>query len=129
MASRLSRRLIARHTAEQIEAGNEAVLAQVAAHLIETRRTGEADLIVRDIEAALAAKGVVVADVATARQLDKKLAEAIEAFVKTTTSATSVHMRQHVDESLIGGVRVRTPDAEHDATVRRQLTKLQAMKV
>jgi F-type H+-transporting ATPase subunit delta len=85
--------------------------------------------LVRDIESALMQSGVVIADIASARKLTEALQDAIVAYVKHESGAKDVSVRTHIDESLIGGVRIRTPDAEYDASVRRQLTKLQAMKV
>lgn len=129
MATRLSRRALADHAAAQLLAGNTTVMAQLAAYLIETHRTDEVDLLVRDIESALARSGVVIADIASARELTDALKKAVVAYVSKATGAKDVQVRTHVDASLIGGARVRTPDAEYDATVRRQLMKLQAMKV
>lgn len=129
MSMRLSRRQIAQYAADRLQADDAAVLAQLAAHLVETKRTNEVDLIVRDIEDALEQRGIVIADVATARNLDAKLQHSIAQFIKAMTDASSVHIRASTDESLIGGVRVRTPQAEYDASVQRALTKLQAMKV
>lgn len=126
---RLSRRRIARHAAEKLLAGDTAVLSQVAAYLIESRRVNDADLLVRDIETALAEAGVVIADVASAHDLTATLTDAITRYVKQAADAREVHLRTQVDESLIGGIRLRTPDAEYDASVRQQLRKLQAMKV
>ena len=129
MAVRLSRRLVARHAAKQLLAGDTTVLPQIAAYLIESRRVSDVDLLVRDIETALADAGVVITDVTSARDLTATLTDAITRYVKQATDARQIHVRTRVDASLIGGVRVRTPDAEYDATVRQQLMKLQAMKV
>ncbi len=129
MARRLSRRALAGYAAQQLLDGKTAVLQQLAAYLIEVRRTKEVDLLVRDIEHALAASGVVVADIASAREVTATLRTAIVAYITKATSADDVQVRSRIDTSLVGGVRIRTPDAEYDATVRRQLIKLQAMKV
>lgn len=129
MAMSLSRRRIARHVAERLLAGDTTVIKQAAAYLIETRRTQDVALLVRDIESALAAQGVVVTEVVSASELSTSLTAAVTAYVKQATDAKDVQVRTHVDESLIGGVRIQTPDAEYDASVRQQLTKLQAMKV
>lgn len=129
MAQRISRRALAEHVASRLQAGDDTVLQEVAAYLLETRRVRELDLYVREIEAALTQNGVVVADVASAHQLTKKTEQAIVRYLKATYHVDTVEMKQSVDPQLIGGIQVRTPDAEYDATVRRKLTKLQTMKV
>jgi F0F1-type ATP synthase delta subunit len=86
-------------------------------------------LIVRDIEHALAEAGVVLADVAAARELTSTLQKSIVAYITSEQGATEVHLRTSVDETLLGGVRISVPGAERDMTLRRQLTKLQALKV
>jgi F-type H+-transporting ATPase subunit delta len=129
MALRLSRRVIARHIAGRLLKADDTVLAELAAFLIDTRRTGEVELIVRDIEHALAEAGVVLADVAAARELTSTLQKSIVAYITSEQGATEVHLRTSVDETLLGGVRISVPGAERDMTLRRQLTKLQALKV
>ena len=65
---KLSRRKIAAHLADELVAGRP-IAKQLAAYLVETRRTREATLMVRDIESALADRGVLLADVSTSREL------------------------------------------------------------
>ena len=61
MAEKLSRRKIADYAAEQLQAGNNEVLREIAAYLIESKRQSEADLLVRDIELQLANRGDMIA--------------------------------------------------------------------
>ena len=129
MAGRISRRALSEHVAERLLANDKVVIEQLAAHLIETRRTKDIDLYVYDIEYALLQRGVVVADVSAARDLAKGTQAAIAEYLKRSYEADTVELRHVVDEDLIGGVKVRTADAEYDTTVKRKLTKLQKMKV
>lgn len=129
MPSRISRRILAQHVADSLRDGDTNVITQLAAYLIDARRTNEADLIVRDVESALAASGVIIADIISARDLSEELKKAVVSYVTKLADASEVHVRTDIDESLLGGVRVQVPGAEYDGTVRRQLTKLQAMKV
>ena len=79
MATRLSRRKLAEYSADQLLAGKkEAVLQELAAYLIEKKRVSELELIVRDIEAALLARGTAIADVVTARKLTAETQAQIE---------------------------------------------------
>lgn len=129
MTARISRRSLAEYYAGCILAGDDVVVAkQLAAYLIETRRTKELPLIVRDIEDSLAVRGVLVADVVSAYDLDKETEQSISGYLSSLYSS-KVKLRTSVRPDVIGGVRIRTPDAELDATVRRKLMNLQAIKI
>lgn len=126
MQYKLSRRKIAEHVAAVVAEGKpiDGVLQQVAAYLVETRRTREAQLVVRTIEDTLAAKGIVVATVTTARPLDAAMRESIEAML----GAPTIHMREVVDEAIIGGVLVEAPGKKFDASIQRKLLALRRAK-
>lgn len=126
--AKLSRRKIATVWADELIAGRD-ITDQVAAYLVEERRVGEADLIVRDTESALAARGVVVADVATAHSLSAEARAVIEKFLATARGATRVELRTEIDGDLLGGVRVNTADEQLDTTLRARLNKLKASKI
>ncbi|MFZ1258295.1 MAG: F0F1 ATP synthase subunit delta [Candidatus Saccharimonas sp.] len=127
MAGRLSRRTIASYAATQIQAGAAIgpLLDQVAAYLIDTRRTREAILVVRAIEDTLAARGIVLATVTTATPLHESMQQSITQLI----NASTVHIREQLDPTVIGGVRVETPGATLDATVARKLLALRQAKV
>ena len=129
MAERISRRSLAEYVADRLIAGDTVVIEQLAAYLIETRRTKEVDLYVRDIEYALIDRGVVVADVTSAHHLTAETQEAVTRFLNTAYAAKAVELRQSLDASLIGGINIQTADAEYDTTVKRRITNLQKMKV
>lgn len=127
MYGKLSRRKLAHYVASHASNGRvpEAVVQEVAAYLVESRRLREMPLVVRAIEDALAERGVVVATVTSARPLDDTLREAI----KAQAGGEEVHLREVVDPSVIGGVRVQTPDTSYDGTVQHKLQALRAAKV
>ena len=129
MALRLSRRKIAEYVADELLAGNSAVTSQLAAYLVETRRQREIELITRDIEDALAKKGVVIADIASARELSDVSRSAITSFLTAKIDAKKVHLRETVESNLLGGVRINVSGSEMDGTLRRKITKLKAAKV
>lgn len=124
--SKLSRRKISEYIAEQVLAGNtDVAIKELAAYLIESRRTREAELIVRSIEDELAKRGMVVANVTTATKLDKTLTESI----KEILGAKKLAVRENVDESVIGGVKVEAPGVKLDATIRNRINNLQNAKI
>jgi F0F1-type ATP synthase delta subunit len=129
MAARVSRRKIAAYCAERLIANDSTVTTQLAAYLVDERRTRETDLIVRDIESALAQRGVMVADVASTTELSSGVRKEIEKFLADTHDIDAVHLREALDPELLGGVKVTTPEAQFDATIRRKLTTLKASKL
>lgn len=128
MASRLSRRKLAAFCAEELVKGHD-ITKQLAAYLVESRRTREYELIARDIESALAERGILVADIATATGLSATSRRAIEAFLASRTSAQKIVLREEVDATLLGGVKVAIPGNELDATLRHKLNQLKASKI
>lgn len=126
--AKLSRRKIAAYFADELTKGRD-VTKPLAAYLIEAKRIREADLVVRDIEAALADRGILLADVASSRELAAETKQAVTAFLKQTTGAKDVHIRSHVDPYLLGGVRIDTPGNRLDKTLRARLNQLTASKI
>jgi F0F1-type ATP synthase delta subunit len=129
MATHVSRRHIAAYCAEELLNGNQAVLKELAAYLVSERRVREWELVVRDIEGALAQRGVVIADVAAARGLNDTARHAIKAFVAAKLDAKEVYLRETIEDDLLGGIRMSTPGGQMDASVRRKLMTLRASKV
>lgn len=129
MALRLSRRKLSAYLADELVAGKKDVATRLAAFLLDTKRMRELPLIIRDIEDALATRGVVIADIDSAYTLSGDTTKLLKTFVQDKTSAKQVHFRTAIDPALLGGVRVNLPGQELDATLRRKLTNLKATKV
>ncbi len=126
MARKLSRRAIAEHIAKRLIAGDaQATLVnQLAAYLIESRRTNEVSLMIRDIQYYLAQKGHVSGTVTAAFELSDATKKAIQAFTKAETNATNVHLDTIIDPTVLGGIRLSLPGKEMDTTVSRKITLL-----
>ena len=127
MQGKLSRRKIAQYVAERVRSGlvPEQVMQEVAAYLVETRRVREAALLARAIEDALYEQGTAVVTVTSARPLDDELRQAVAAQV----GMRDVYLREVVDPSVLGGIRLQTADASYDATLAHKLNGLRAAKV
>ena len=129
----VSRRKLAKYAAEQILAGNDAVLEEIAGLLIYEKHEREVDLLVRDIEAELAERGEIVASVESARALDDSTRRKIEQFLAAVASDKNnkpkVSLRESIDSTLIGGFKLQTPTATLDATVSKKLNDLRAKKI
>lgn len=126
MATVLSRRKIAHYVADSLESGKskETILRQVAAYLLESHRTREADLIARSIEDELQSRGIVVARVASAHKLTDELKRTVAKLI----DAKELHLVETLDPSLIGGVAIHVPDGRIDTSIKRKLTALAATK-
>ena len=125
MASRLSRRTLAKFAADELLAGNEQVLDQLAALLVEEQREREADILVRDIEAQLAEAGHEVVRVETAHPLDVSTRRDIEALFDDK----KVYMQEIVKPELIGGLRITTSTQALDQTIARKLETLRMAEI
>jgi len=92
----VSRRKLAKYAAEQILAGNDAVLEEIAGFLIYEKHEREVELLARDIEVELAERGTVVATVESATPLDAATKDAIKRLLSSNLgmeSLTSVEGR------------------------------------
>ena len=130
MAVRVSRRKLAEHVAEQLAGGSKTALQELAAFLVDTGRTREVDMIVRDIEQSMAERGTVVVTVESAQVLTSSARKRVEDVVQARYDDTvTVSLREVVNPDLLGGVVIRTPREEMDASVRRALANLKATNI
>lgn len=127
MANRLSRRKIAAYAVDHLDDGAEpsAVIKEIAAFLVDTRRTRELDLLIRDIEGELARRGTVIADVTSAYPLAEEIKKQIAELVK----AKHLRLRETVDLGVLGGIRVEIPGGRFDSTIQHRLEVLKAKQI
>lgn len=121
---RITRRKLAAFMADKLASGAPAddVLQQAAAYLIETKQTHDVELLVRDVEDELMRRGIVVADVTAARPLSGEAKAAIARLL----DAKDLHVRETVDASVLGGIKVEVPGKRYDATLRRRINLLKS---
>ena len=126
---KVSRRQLAVYAADALLAGKNEVVEQLAAYLVETGRTNEVELLVRDIEKALSLRGAVVAHLASAYSLGEDQKTNIEALLSKRYGAKSIAMSTAEDDSLLGGVVLQVAGEELDSSLRRNINRLKAIKV
>jgi len=127
MALRLSRRRLARYIATAAVDSKQDVaeaITSVAAYLYDTGRTREVELVGRDVEAALADQGITIASVTSAHSMSDSLKQRVTALV-----GGDVRIRETVDSSVLGGVKVDVPGKRFDGTIRHKLDTLKAKQV
>ena len=129
----VSRRKLAKYAAEQIMAGNDTIMEEIAGLLVYEKRQHEIELLVRDIEAELAEHGEIVASVESARKLDVDTKREIEKYlmsaVGSNNNKSKVTLKESINPTLIGGFKLRTPTATLDATNAKKLNDLRAKKI
>jgi F0F1-type ATP synthase delta subunit len=118
---------VARYVASQLPQQRQRSLQEAAAWLIATNRTRQAHYLAQDVAMILARDGYLAAQVTSARPLEPKVKTEIEAFLSKLTAVQHIELTAAVDSSLLGGLRVTTPGAELDATVRTKLTTLASL--
>ncbi|MCL2174319.1 F0F1 ATP synthase subunit B [Candidatus Saccharibacteria bacterium] len=96
--------------------------------LPDNQQTRQAGLLLDDIEAAiLQDRGHLVVNVTSAHPLNDEARAEIIKMVQQETDAKSVELVETIDDSLVGGVIVHTPDAELDASLKARLTRLKTI--
>jgi hypothetical protein len=129
----VSRRKLAKYAAEQIMAGNDTIIEEIASLLVHEKRQREIELLVRDVEAELAEHGEIVASVESARKLDVDTKREIEKYLMSVVSANNnkskVTLKESINPTLIGGFKLRMPTATLDATIAKKLNDLRAKKI
>jgi F0F1-type ATP synthase delta subunit len=125
MARKISRRSLAMYVATNLINQRRAVVVkQLAAYLVETRRTKELDMIVRDINFFLSEVGITSATITSAYDLSTETKKAIEKFIVAKTKSSEVAIEAQVDPTVLGGVKISLPGYELDQTIAHQLTVL-----
>lgn len=125
MARKISRRQLAAYVAKQLSDGKRAsALRQLAGYLVDTRRTKELEVIVRDIMHHLARSGIVHAQVVSAFELSNETKAFVKEFVAQQTQATEVTLHSVIDERVLGGLKISTPGKELDTTIAHHLATL-----
>jgi F-type H+-transporting ATPase subunit delta len=125
MARKISRRSLAMYVATNLINQRRAVVVkQLAAYLVETRRTKELDMIVRDINFYLSEVGITSATLTSAYDLSAETKKAIEKFIVQKTKSSEVAIETRVDPNVLGGIKISLPGYELDQTIAHQLTVL-----
>ncbi len=68
--------------------------------------------------------GITEAEVSSAVELEEKELDAIRAFIKQKTGASTVNIHTGVDASLIGGLRIMFDGKLYDSSISSQINNL-----
>lgn len=123
-----SRRKLARTVVDRMESiGQAKALQELAAYIVTNHLQKQSELILNDLERELAARGRVVADVTTARPLDDSTRAIVLDYIRRATNAHDVTLRESIDASVIGGVRIDTGTHQLDTTIATKLKRLRTL--
>ncbi len=119
----ITRKDVARAVAAQLDQGKntQQIARELAQYLIEERRSNELEGIMRDVQALRhASSDVIEANITSAFPLTS----ATKAEIVKLLPAKKVVMNEHIDPSVLGGVRIEAGSTLIDATIRRQLEQV-----
>jgi F0F1-type ATP synthase delta subunit len=123
----ISRRRLADYAVKQLLEGQTAkqISKELAAVLIETKKTGDAELLAQDIAWQLEKRGKLASvEVTSATGISETLRQEITSFIKEAVGVKQVNINEETDESVIGGVRIETAALAWDRTIAKQLTDI-----
>ena len=128
--TRISRRKIAATLVELLDNGRSCkdVAKLLAAYLVKTGQAREAELYIRDLESMIAERfGIATVRVYSAKRLSQQIRSQVKKLVKNSTGASKLELIEVIEPTLIGGIVIRTADAELDRSVRTKLQRLRSI--
>jgi F0F1-type ATP synthase delta subunit len=121
---KVSRHILAQAIAERtLHVSDGKLLArEIAAYLLEERRTADLESILRDIMQYRTDHGVLEAEVVSVHELQSHVLSDVKDILKTAyPKAKTVHLGSRQDESLVGGVRIDMANQQLDMTLKAKL--------
>ena len=117
--AKISTKALARYAADQIAAGasSKSLANQIAALLVQERRSRDVGTFGRMLESELAARGTTQVVITSAAPVDKIIKERLAEVL----GAKKALFYEVIDPLVIGGVQASTLDAQVDLTIAGQL--------
>lgn len=122
-----SRRQLAQYAVDEMIAKRPVgdLSAHLAAALLASGRKKEIDLLLADINQELEERGLLAnANLISAYPLSEELRHELISQLKKMTNVNEVVLREQVDKTVIGGVKIETAGRSWDKTLLRALAKL-----
>lgn len=131
MNQKLSRRTIAKAIAARLvdePARRSHWVKVLAAYVVEQKLVGSIDLVLNDVlREIFALDGRLLAEVTTARPMQDAVRNELKAALRDQLDAKDVVLQEVINNELLGGFVVRTPDAIMDTSVRTKLNQLRSL--
>jgi len=74
-------------------------------------------------------KGIAVAEIASARKLDRETVKLLDGHIAKLTGAEKIELTEKIDESLLGGAVIRYGDKVADGSLKAKLKNLKEVLV
>ncbi|MCL2280743.1 ATP synthase F1 subunit delta [Candidatus Saccharibacteria bacterium] len=104
------------------------IAKSLAEYLADSGQLSKSEQLMRNLESeTFKGSKHLVAEVTTAYPLDAENRRELVAALHKKTNAESVELIEVVDQNILGGLILRTPDAELDTSIRTKLKKLKAI--
>ncbi|MFZ2494154.1 MAG: F0F1 ATP synthase subunit delta [Candidatus Saccharimonadales bacterium] len=122
----ISRRVLARSIASKLIDGADAqvLIPQLAAYIVDQKLVNHVEEIIQDIAYEISRRGVLDITVTTARPLTDDLRRLVKEFVSQQQQVDTIEFTETVDESIVGGIVIETPDKRFDASVASRIKQL-----
>lgn len=127
---------IAAALADKIDANTSAskLSREIAAYLLEARRTGELNSLLRDIMEVRASRGIVEVMAVTAHPITAAVRADIEKNIRKhillaagAPAASKIIVSERLDPAVVGGVRLELANRQLDLSVRAQLNRFKQL--
>ncbi|HSX28866.1 MAG TPA: F0F1 ATP synthase subunit delta [Candidatus Saccharimonadales bacterium] len=129
MIQKISRRSLAKVVAARLadpKENKERLARSLAAYLLDRKMTDQVEMLVGDVAYELSQDHVhLFATVTSARELSEALLIRVRDLLQRTYDIKAVELATEIDPTLVGGMKVQTPDAALDLSVRAKLRRLQ----
>ena len=122
----ISRRVLARSIASKLIDGADAqvLIPQLAAYIVDQKLVNHVEEIIQDIAYEISRRGVLDITVTTARPLTDDLRRLVKEFVSQQQQVDTIEFTETVDESIVGGIVIETPNKRFDASVASRIKQL-----
>ena len=129
---RTPRHILAKAIAERTLhiSDNKLLARDIAAYLLEERRTNELESILRDIMQFRGAHGVLEATIISANDISDSVQDEVKQLLSAAYPDTkTIHISHRQDASVIGGLRIDMANEQLDMTVASKLAKFKRLTV
>ena len=118
----IARAFVTQYSGAQSTGQRKKVLASLAAIVIEEKLHNQIDVLLRDIiQEQTRQNGTLATELTSRFELNNKVLDELASQLKKLTGANKIIFESHVNEQLLGGVRMQTPTAELDISLSRRL--------
>ena len=100
------------------------MIPQLAAYIVDQKLVNHVEEIIQDIAYEISRRGVLDITVTTARPLTDDLRRLVKEFVSQQQQVDTIEFTETVDESIVGGIVIETPDKRFDASVASRIKQL-----